>query len=61
MAEGKIWNNLLWDSEFNLLLNNMGFKVLRYWGHQIKDELNWCLNRVLEIITNEDMDRMVDD
>ncbi len=61
MTEGKIWNNLLWDSEFNLLLNNMGFKVLRYWGHQIKDELNWCLNRVLEIITNEDMDRMVDD
>lgn len=61
MTEGKIWSNLLWDSEVNLLLNNMGFKVLRYWGHQVKDELNWCLNRVLEIITNEDMDRMVDD
>jgi very-short-patch-repair endonuclease len=34
----------------------MGFNVIRFWGNQVKNDLNWCLNRVLENISDDDFE-----
>jgi DNA mismatch endonuclease (patch repair protein) len=42
----KIERNMQRDFENNLKLENLGFKVFRFWEHQIKREMPYCLNIV---------------
>lgn len=48
----KIERNIQRDKEVNAQLIELGFKVIRFWDHQIKDELNYCINTILDHITN---------
>ena len=44
----------LTDIERDERLENLGWRVLRFWNYQVKDDIDFCVNRVLrEIETNE--------
>ena len=43
----KIERNIQRDSEVNLFFAEKGFTVMRFWEHQIKSELNKCVNQVM--------------
>ncbi|MBN2597648.1 MAG: very short patch repair endonuclease [Marinifilaceae bacterium] len=51
----KIERNMQRDKEVNAQLAAMGFYVLRFWNHQIKNELPYCIGRILEF-TSQDQD-----
>ncbi|HEY8783953.1 MAG TPA: very short patch repair endonuclease [Mucilaginibacter sp.] len=50
----KIERNMQRDIENNEALNVLGFKVIRFWEHEIKKDLQGCIDKILEnvIITN---------
>jgi DNA mismatch endonuclease (patch repair protein) len=41
------------DKENNLRLQNNGWKVMRFWEHQIKKEFNVCVNTILDYISEQ--------
>ena len=47
----KIERNIQRDKEVNEQLWLMGFIVIRFWDHQINQNLNWCLNLIIEKIS----------
>lgn len=46
----KIERNIQRDIEVNQRLSNEGWKVVRFWGQEIKENLNSCTKKILEII-----------
>lgn len=48
----KIERNCQRDIEVTELLNNMGWRVLRFWEHEIKDDLNKCISKIEESFSN---------
>ena len=46
----KIERNIQRDMENNIKLSYMGFKVMRFWEHEIKKDLEGCLRQVLNYI-----------
>jgi DNA mismatch endonuclease (patch repair protein) len=50
----KIERNMQRDRENNQKLERMGFKVFRFWEHEIKKDLERCLAQVMEHIENDD-------
>jgi DNA mismatch endonuclease (patch repair protein) len=49
----KIERNMQRDKENNLRLQNNGWKVMRFWEHQIKKEFNVCVNTILDYISEQ--------
>jgi len=49
----KIERNIQRDNEVNRELEKMGFKVVRFWGHQINKDFNWCLGQVLNLVSED--------
>jgi DNA mismatch endonuclease (patch repair protein) len=47
----KIERNMQRDLENNLKLENLGFKVFRFWEHQIKKDLSSCVNLIIEYVS----------
>lgn len=43
----KIERNMQRDREVTEVLQQMGFKVFRFWSHQVKNHLGQCVNQVL--------------
>ena len=46
----KIERNMQRDKENEMKLKKMGFTVFRFWEHQIKKDIETCLNQVLNHI-----------
>lgn len=46
----KIKNNIKRDEEVNRELNKTGWKVVRFWGFQIKKELKECIEKIEQIV-----------
>ena len=42
----KIERNTIRAKEVNKTLRKQGWKVLRFWEHQIKKDLNKCINKI---------------
>lgn len=54
----KIERNIQRDQEVNQQLVKLGFNVIRFWDHQINKDFNWCLQTILDSISenlNEDI------
>ncbi len=49
----KIERNIQRDNEVNRELEKMGFKVVRFWGHQINKDFNWCLGQILNLVSED--------
>lgn len=47
---GKIKKNMEWDNEVNRTLYGEGWTVLRFWGHDIKKNLDECLKVIDEAV-----------
>jgi DNA mismatch endonuclease (patch repair protein) len=43
----KIERNMQRDAEVNLKLLNSGWSVMRFWEHEIEQNLNSCINKIL--------------
>jgi len=43
----KIERNMQRDEEVNQQLNALGFTVFRFWEHEIKKDLNTCINDIM--------------
>jgi DNA mismatch endonuclease (patch repair protein) len=43
----KIERNMQRDQTNNSLLEEKGYTVMRFWDHEIKNELNVCVNQIL--------------
>ena len=46
----KIERNIQRDKEHNLFYKKNGWRVMRFWEHEIKKEYSVCVNRILEYI-----------
>lgn len=46
----KIERNIERDKEVNNMLKEMGWKVIRFWEHEIKEDVVKCVTRVKEKI-----------
>jgi len=46
----KIERNMQRDRENNQKLKELGYTVLRFWEHEIKKDLNSCIDKVLSVI-----------
>ena len=49
----KIEKNIARDKKNNLLLKEQDWIVLRFWEHEIKKELNKCVNKVKNAIASQ--------
>lgn len=49
----KIEKNLLRDQESNVALQKMGFKVFRFWEHEVQKECGVCVKLVLDYIASQ--------
>ena len=38
------------DAERDCMLEDLGWRVVRFWNHQIRDDLDGCVRKVLELI-----------
>lgn len=51
-ADGDYWHkipkSIPRDKIVNVTLQLMGYKVLRFWEHDIKQRLEWCINQILK-------------
>ncbi|WP_370477684.1 very short patch repair endonuclease [Tamlana flava] len=47
----KIARNMQRDAEVNLQLKEMGYTVFRFWEHEIKKDLEKCLNDIMVFIS----------
>lgn len=58
-ADGEYWHtlpaNVLRDKKRNELLIKNGYLILRFWGQEIKNNINDCWNRIKQslVLTNE--------
>ena len=50
----KIERNIQRDKENNILLSNMGFKVMRFWEQDIKTDLEGCLRQIFNYLEVND-------
>ena len=48
----KIERNIQRDKENNRLLTKIGFTVIRFWEHQIKNDLEECIKQIVSIANN---------
>ena len=46
----KIERNMQRDAEVNESLERLGYTVFRFWEHEVKKELDRCLNEVLQYL-----------
>ena len=46
----KIERNMQRDRENNLKLENMGFKVFRFWEHEVKKDIDGCLSQLIDFL-----------
>lgn len=46
--EEKIRKNVERDERINSQLHDMGWRVLRIWEHEIKQDINGCVKKVIE-------------
>lgn len=46
----KIERNIQRDKNNQIILEKMGYKVFRFWEHEIKKNLNGCINQVLDYL-----------
>ncbi len=46
----KIERNIKRDKEVNNMLKEMGWKVIRFWEHEIKEDVGKCVTKVKEKI-----------
>lgn len=46
----KIERNIARDNEVNEMLIAMGWKVIRFWEHEIKEDVEKCVTKVKEAI-----------
>ncbi len=46
----KIERNMQRDEENNEILKTMGFKVFRFWEHDVRKDLDLCLQKVIRYI-----------
>jgi len=54
----KIERNIQRDQEVNQQLSQLGYKVVRFWDHEINNDFNWCLQMILDYVSeflNEDI------
>lgn len=49
----KIERNIERDKEVNIELKKQGWKVLRFWGKDIKNNTKGCVDKIEELIKNE--------
>lgn len=49
----KIERNMQRDQEVNLALEEMGYKVFRFWEHQLKKEFETCFLKVTEYLKQQ--------
>jgi len=53
-ADGDYWHNIpdqtTKDVMINTTLTKQGYKVLRFWEHNIKNDIETCKNKILEVI-----------
>ena len=47
----KIWKNIKRDQKVNVTLQNMGWKVLRFWDTDINNHLNECIFTIQNLIS----------
>jgi len=47
----KIERNMQRDREVDDRLRELGFTVIRFWEQQVRKDLNWCINLVLEKVS----------
>jgi len=50
----KLLKNKARDKEVNRILEQEGWRVLRFWEHEIKNELPGCVKRVLQAFNIKD-------
>ncbi len=48
----KIEKNIERDKENTKKLSNMGYKVIRFWEHEIKTDINKCVNEIIKTLKN---------
>lgn len=46
----KIESNILRDKEVNEKLTKIGWKVIRFWGEELKKNLDICMDKIVEEI-----------
>jgi DNA mismatch endonuclease, patch repair protein len=54
----KIERNMQRDQEVNKQLQQMGLTVLRFWDRQVTNDFNYCINQILNFISeilNDDL------
>ncbi len=60
-CDGDYWHNLpdaiKKDKRQNKCLKEMGYKVLRFWEHEINKNLNYCIETIKEIYNGKRMER----
>lgn len=56
----KIERNIQRDQEINQQLSQLGFKVIRFWGQQINNDLNGCLQTILDFLSDFYNDDIID-
>ncbi len=50
-ADGKSTHlDALIDAERDALLENLGWRVVRFWNHQIRDDIDYCVKTVLNLL-----------
>lgn len=48
--QGKIERNIKRDKKYNKMLKEKGYKVIRFWEHEIETNLNACVKEILNLI-----------
>ena len=41
------------DAERDSRLENLGWRVVRFWNHQIRDDIDYCVRRVLDLVDRQ--------
>ena len=53
----KIAANKKRDRNVNREYKKMGWKVLRFWGHSVKKDLNKIVSQINEALSRDDLDK----
>jgi DNA mismatch endonuclease (patch repair protein) len=51
----KIERNMQRDREVAQKLKNLGFSVFRFWEHEVKENLEGCINKVVEYVNQQSL------
>ncbi|MCL2513036.1 MAG: very short patch repair endonuclease [Oscillospiraceae bacterium] len=52
----KIERNISRDNEINMVLSNMGWTVIRFWGSDIRDNLGCCVDEIKNAVLQNKID-----